>query len=108
LFGHGSWVVRGAATVVGACQLSSFFAFLYHLLQALASTPRRTLFELLCEGRMNVSNLEVPPPQQVQRISNEASDKDAEVRAFQLRAGCMIFEPLVVSLIATFEQASSR
>jgi len=33
---------------------------------------------------MNLSDLEVPPPQQVQRTSTEASDKDADVRAFQL------------------------
>lgn len=52
-------------------------------LRTLALTPRRTLFELLCESRMNVSDLEVPPPQQVQRVSTEASDKDAEVRTLQ-------------------------
>ena len=32
---------------------------------------------------MNISDLEVPP-QQVQRVSTEASDKDAEVRSLQI------------------------
>lgn len=45
-----------------------------------ALSLRRTLFELLCESKMNVSSLEVPPFQQVQRVSAEASDKDADVR----------------------------
>ena len=53
----------------------------------LALTPRRTLFELLCESRMNLSDLEVPPPQQIQRTSIEATDKDADVRSFHLLTG---------------------
>jgi hypothetical protein len=53
---------------------------LYGLVHILALTPRRTLFELLCESRMNLNELYVPSPQSVQRTSTEASDKDADVR----------------------------
>lgn len=50
---------------------------------ALSLSSRKTLFEFFCQSRMNVSSLEVPPPQQVQRTSKEAPDKDADVRLFQ-------------------------
>lgn len=75
----------------------------YDLVQTLALSSRRTLFELLCESRMNISNLEVPPPQQVQRISNEGSDKDADVRPSQIHTDLYSSDSNLVSFITTFE-----
>lgn len=51
---------------------------LIYFIHTLALTPKKTLFEL-CESKMNLSDLEVPPPQQLQISSAEASDKDANV-----------------------------
>ena len=77
-------------------------------LKTLALTPKRTLFELLCESRMNISELEVPPPQQVQRVSTEASDKDAEVRTLQIVCVFFCAHSPIVSIPTTFKQANSR
>jgi hypothetical protein len=100
----------GANPILGIFQLRvTSFGLLYRAFHTLATlTPRKTLFELLCESRMNLSDLEVPPPQQVQRTSTEASDKDADVRPHCFLQPFYYSKSCAVSLSTTPEQTNPR